>query len=103
MDEITWTEGALEDLESIGQYYERSSTLYAALIVERLYTSAEEVQAFPRRGRKVPEVDHEMLRELIVEGYRLVYQIFEDRIEVVAVLHSRQDLIKKLRRRGRRL
>ncbi len=103
MDEITWTEGALEDLESIGEYYERSSTLYAALIVERLYTSAEELQAFPRRGRKVPEVDHEMLRELIVEGYRLVYQIFEDRIEVVAVLHSRQDLIKKLRRRGRRL
>jgi len=103
MDEITWTEGALEDLESIGEYYERSSTLYAALIVERLYTSAEEVQAFPLRGRKVPEVDHEMLRELILEGYRLVYQIFEDRIEVVAVVHSRQDLIKKLRRRGRRL
>ncbi len=103
MDEITWTKGALEDLESIGEYYERSSTLYAALIVERLYTSAEELQAFPRRGRKVPEVDHELLRELIVEGYRLVYQIFEDRIEVVAVLHSRQDLIKKLRRRGRRL
>ena len=73
------------------------------MIVERLYTSAEEVQAFPRRGRKVPEVDHDLLRELIVEGYRLVYQIFEDRIEVVAVLHSRQDLIKKLRRRGRRL
>ena len=103
MVEIVWTEGALDDIESLGEYYERSSALYAASIVERLFNSTEALQAFPRRGRKVPEVDHDLLRELIVEGYRLIYQIFDDRVEVVAVLHSRQDLIKKLRRRGRRL
>ncbi len=102
MAEIVWIEGALDDVESIGEYYERSSPLYASSIVEQLYTASESLQHFPRRGRKVPEVDHDLLRELIIEGYRLVYQIIEDRIEIIAVLHSRQDLVKKLRRRGRR-
>ena len=103
MAEIIWTEGALEDLNSIGEYYERSSSLYASSIVEQLYTATEGLQHFPRRGRKVPEVDHDLLRELIIEGYRLVYQIIKARIEIIAILHSRQDLVRKLRRRGRRV
>lgn len=102
MVEIVWTEGALEDIEAIGEYYERRSPDYATAVVAQLFASTERLQTFPRQGRKVPEVDHDRLRELIVAGHRLIYQIFEDRIEVVAVLHSRQDLVKKLKRRGRR-
>jgi plasmid stabilization system protein ParE len=48
-------------------------------------------------GRQVPEVEHESLRELIVENYRVIYQLREEEIEVITVLHSRQDLRKKLR------
>ncbi|WP_423824521.1 type II toxin-antitoxin system RelE/ParE family toxin [Salinibacter ruber] len=51
-------------------------------------------------GRRVPEVDHESLRELIVEGYRVLYQLREERIEIITVVHSRQDLPRKFRRRG---
>jgi len=50
-------------------------------------------------GRQVPEVEHESLRELIVEGYRLIYQLRSETIEVITILHSRQDVKKKLRRR----
>jgi len=50
---------------------------------------------------KVPEIDHDLVREMIVERYPVVYQLMRDRIEIVAVLHSRQDLVKKFRERRR--
>jgi len=69
------------------------------VVVGKLYDSAERLIEHPRLGRKVPEVDHASLRELIVEGYRVVYQLREKHIEVITVLHSRQDLGKKFRER----
>lgn len=72
-----------------------------ASLVERLHESVVVLEEFPCLGRKVPEIDHDLVRELIVERYRVVYQLMRERIEVVAVLHSRQDLVKKLRERER--
>ena len=100
MADIVWTEEALSDLEAIGEYFERTSPQYATTIVDRLYTSVEPLSEHPRMGRRVPEVDHESVRELIVEGYRVLYQLREERIEILTVVHSRQDLPKKFRRRG---
>ncbi|MEL7363777.1 MAG: hypothetical protein AAFN13_17000 [Bacteroidota bacterium] len=40
------------------------------------------------------------MRELIVGGYRIVYQLIRDRIEIVVVLHSRQDVRHKFRERS---
>ena len=101
MVEVVWTLEALDDMEAIGSFHERTSMAYAASLVERLYESVMILEAHPRLGRKVPEIDHELVRELIVERYRVVYQLFRDRIEIVAVLHSRQDLVSKFRERGR--
>ena len=101
MAEVVWTLEALDDLESIGAFHERTSAVYASALVERLYESVEILESHPRMGRKVPEIDHDLVREMIVERYRVVYQLFRGRIEIVAVLHSRQDLLKKFRERGR--
>ena len=102
MAEVVWTHEALDDLEAIGTFHERTSFAYAASLIERLYDSVQTLEVHPRLGRKVPEIDHDLVRELIVERYRVVYQLFRDRIEIVAVLHSRQDLVKKFRERSRK-
>ncbi len=99
MAEVVWTAEAISDLQAVGEYFERTSSQYASTIVERLYESAERLKEHPKIGRKVPEIGHESVREIIVEGYRLVYQVTEHRIEVITVLHSRQDLRRKLRDR----
>lgn len=101
MAEVVWTEEALSDLEAIGEYFDRTAPSYAPVVVSWLYTSVERLVDHPKMGRRVPEVDHESLRELIVENYRLVYQLREERIEIITVLHSRQDLTKKFRQRRR--
>jgi addiction module RelE/StbE family toxin len=97
MAEIVWTDEALSDLTAIGEYFERTSPEYASVVVNELYTAVEPLAEYPKMGRRVPEVDHASLRELIVEGYRLIYQFRNETIEVITILHSRQDLKKKLR------
>jgi addiction module RelE/StbE family toxin len=87
-------------LEAIGEYFDRTSPQYASAIIERLYTSVEPLTEHPKMGRQGPEVEHETLRELIVENYRVIYQLREGQIEIITVVHSRRDLPKKFRRRG---
>lgn len=62
MAEIVWTEEALSDLEAIGQYFDRTSSPYASVVVSKLYTSVERLTEHPKFGRQVPEVEHESLR-----------------------------------------
>ena len=45
------------------------------MVAERLFEATELVALFPQGGRKVPEVDDESLRELIVGEYRVVYRL----------------------------
>jgi len=99
MADIVWTEEALSDLEAIGDYFERTSPRYAPTVIDRLYSCVEPLAEHPKMGRRVPEVDHESLRERIVEGYRVLYQLRDERIEVITVVHSRQNLPKKFRQR----
>lgn len=50
-------------------------------------------------GRYVPELSLKSFREVIVAGYRVVYLVNDDEVDILVIAHSRQDLIKKLSRR----
>ncbi|MFH0948630.1 MAG: type II toxin-antitoxin system RelE/ParE family toxin [Elusimicrobiota bacterium] len=43
---------------------------------------------FPKSGRIVPEYKDEILRERIYEGYRIVYRLKGDIIEIVTISHG---------------
>ena len=97
MPDVRWSNGALADLDAIGEYFERTSRQYARSIVARLFAAPEVLADHPGLGRVVPEVEVDHVRELIREGYRIVYLVTDDLVEVLAVLHGRQDLRQKLR------
>jgi toxin ParE1/3/4 len=45
----------------------------------------------PRKGRMVPELNEDAVRELGLYSYRILYEIKSDHlIEVLAVIHKRQ-------------
>ncbi len=98
MAEVRWSPQALRDLDAIGEHVGRSSAQDARSLVARLYAAGGVLEAFPGMGRAVPEVELGHIRELVREGYRIVYFVAGEDVEVLAVLHSRQDLRKKLRR-----
>ena len=42
-------------------------------------------------GRIVPEIEDPNIRELIIYSYRLIYEISPNRIEILAIIHGKQD------------
>lgn len=61
-------------------------------MVDRLVARSEQLALFERSGRVVPEVGRAAVRELIESPYRLIYRIRLERIDVIAVVHERQQL-----------
>ena len=96
MAQIIWSDSSIDDLRAIGEFYERSSPAYASIIVTELYTSVSQLRDYPQSGRIVPELNEQPIRELVVRGFRIVYKLTRDKVRIVTVLHSRQDLSDKL-------
>ena len=87
---VEWSEEALEDIESIATYIEKDSPTYAKSVVSKFFEKAEILQEFSELGRKVPEFNDVNIREIFVYSYRLIYQLSEENILFVAVVHGKR-------------
>ncbi len=67
--------------------------------MDKLYWSTERLNDFPLSGRNIPELRLPHLREIIAENYRILYEIQEQTVNILAVIHSRQHLRKALKKR----
>jgi plasmid stabilization system protein ParE len=47
---------------------------------------------FPERGRIMPELGLDDIREVFVFNFRVVYQLADAEIRIVAILHGARDL-----------
>ena len=92
MRALRWTEHAVAQLAAVAEYVSLSSTVYAEHLVDRIARRLDQAREFPESGRVVPEFGRAEIRELIESPYRLVYRVHADAIEVVSVLHGRQEL-----------
>ena len=91
---IEWTEPALVDLTHIRDHIAEDSPIYAEQFARRIFNATDKLVDFPRIGREVPEANDvpEEVRELIHQGYRIIYWIVVDRIQILAVIHGSRDL-----------
>ena len=91
MAELRWAETALADLAVIREYLSQHSSIAGRRFVAACFKRAESLIAFPQQGRMTPEAGREDIRELIVEGHRLIYWTDSARVTVLAVIHGRRD------------
>ena len=56
--------------------------------VERLRQRARQAAKLPNAGRVTPEHSRPELREVLLRGYRIVYLVREDAIEVLTVFEG---------------
>ncbi len=89
---VHWTDAALGHLTNIHDYIAQDSPLYARALVERLTSRSRQIAQFPLSGRTVPEYEAEDLREVIEGAYRIIYRILPQQVDVLAVIHSAQEL-----------
>jgi plasmid stabilization system protein ParE len=95
MPTIYWTDAALDDLDGIFDLIAKDAPAFAQSFVQAIMQSVGHLQRFPQSGRTIPEAEgeDEELREVIFQGYRIMYCIInEQRIDVIAVMHGSRDL-----------
>ena len=91
---VEWTNPAKQDLKSIHDYIATDSKLYAKKVSFEIVEKTEKLNLFPEIGRIVPEIGDLRIRELIIYSYRLIYEIYPDKIAILALVHGKRDFTK---------
>jgi toxin ParE1/3/4 len=94
MRKLIWTEPALSDLQAIFDYISKDSEYYASVFIGEIIKSAEKLTDFPEIGRIVPEYQQNDIREILVQSYRVIYQLEQNQILILTVIHGRRELTK---------
>lgn len=90
---IEWSRRARTDIGDLKTYIAKDSPYYAQRFIDRILASVEKLQAFPRSGRAVPEAEgREDVRELIYQGYRIIYLTRPEGVFIVTIIHGSRDL-----------
>ena len=89
---VQWTDQALEQLREITDFLSQHSAKKATEVGEKVMASTRHLVHSPLMGRVVPEFQLDYLRELVVQGYRVLYVVREETCSVVAVIHSGRNL-----------
>lgn len=76
----------------IARLHRQDSPFRSHLFIQHLFEHVDNLQAFPEPGRKVPETDTPEIRELVFQGYRIIYRLSTHRIDIPTVLHGSRDL-----------
>ncbi|MCP5444730.1 MAG: type II toxin-antitoxin system RelE/ParE family toxin [Chromatiaceae bacterium] len=89
---VIWTQPAKADLRSIHDFIAHDSRHYAKKVVQDIREKTDNLEQLPKRGKKIPELNDDQVRELSLYSYRIIYEIKERGIFVLAVVHKSRDL-----------
>jgi plasmid stabilization system protein ParE len=89
---ILWSPLAAERVSEIAEYIAEDNPSFAERWVENVFQKIEELKVFPERGRFVPELNNNTVRELIYGNYRIIYRLEGKRLSVLTVRHGKQML-----------
>jgi addiction module RelE/StbE family toxin len=87
MEKIVWTEQSKDDLKEIYDFISKDSLYYASETVDKIINLAEKLEDFPLSGRMVPEVQNELIREIILGNYRIIY-LYAKSIKILTIYHT---------------
>jgi len=88
---VEWTEHAFGRLDEAMAFIARDRPAVAAQWLERILDAGMSLAELPDRGRVVPEVGREDVRELIIDPYRLIYRLDDEVVTIMTVRHSRRE------------
>lgn len=89
---VIWSDPAKADLRSIHDFIAHDSKHYARKVTQDIAAKTDILDELPRVGKVVPELGNDAIRELSLYSYRILYEIREADVVVLAVIHKRRDL-----------
>ncbi|HEX9734149.1 MAG TPA: type II toxin-antitoxin system RelE/ParE family toxin [Thermoanaerobaculia bacterium] len=88
-DEDHWTPLALAKVREISEYIALDRAKAAERWVVNVFDFVKRLSRFPKRGRVVPEVGRDDVRELLHGKYRIIYRLEDDgAISILTVRHG---------------
>lgn len=87
---LIWSDEALNDIGAIADYIERDSPYHARRVIQEFIAIAETLADQPKLGRVVPELHDENVHERFLYSYRLIYEIRDSNLHILAVIHGRR-------------
>jgi len=89
---VIWTGSAYKDLQHIVEYIQEDSMYYAIAFYNDIINKAQTLTIFPHRGRVVPELNNPHMREIFIHNYRLMYQIDDENVFIISIVHDARKL-----------
>ena len=97
--EVVWSRLARRTLDEILDYVAQESPTAAGNLLSTALDRASSLGTLADRGRIVPEVGVRNVRELLIGRYRMLYEVRDDIVIVLAMIHGARDFAR-WRRRG---
>ncbi len=88
MARVSWTLQGLADLEAICLFIARDAPEIASVFAHRAFRATDQLADHPRSGRMVPELGQDLVREVILGNYRIIYRLLNDEVQVLTIHHG---------------
>lgn len=92
---IYWSKEAINNIQEIEDYIFRDNPTVAINLTDKIISVAENLIEFPRKGRIVPELSLDQIREVLYKNFRIVYLIKKNTIEILTVFEGHKLLDKE--------
>ena len=89
---VIWTKVAKADLRGIYDFIAHDSRFYAKKVTQGITEKTDILESHPFIGRVVAEIGDETIREISLYAYRIIYQLMDEQVFILAIAHKRQNL-----------
>jgi toxin ParE1/3/4 len=79
-------------LDDAISYVAQDSHSAAERLLIQALEAASSLDVFSERGRIVSELNQPSVRQLLVQRYRLLYEVTPSEVQILAFVHGRRDL-----------
>ncbi|MCB0752366.1 MAG: type II toxin-antitoxin system RelE/ParE family toxin [Ignavibacteriae bacterium] len=91
---IYWTKESLRNIQEIEDIISLDNPVAAIKFTDKLISLVEGLIDFPNKGRIVPELSINQIREILYKNYRIVYLIKKNSIDILTVFEGHKLLDK---------
>lgn len=93
---IYWSKESSLNLQQIEDFISIDNPEAAVQLSDKLISLTNDLVKFPRKGRIVPELSIDRIREIIYKNYRIVYLIKKKSVTILTVFESHKLLPKEI-------
>ena len=90
---IRWSRKALDGLDEGLSYIAMFNPQAARSLRDAILAAMDRARAFPGKARMVPEQGDPMVREILRNPFRIIYEIHPHELRVLAVRRMERDLL----------